>query len=84
MSGGCENAEEAFLKLPAKVRDQFGNDPARLVEAALDPSKRDLLVSLGIVENPSKDSPDSQNAGDSSKAAGDASKASPSASVSAS
>lgn len=47
-----KEAEEAFLTLPSKVRDQFGNDPGKLEAAMRDPAQREALVSAGIVEAP--------------------------------
>lgn len=44
-----EAARAAFAELPAKVRDQFGNDPANLLEAASDPRRRSELEAAGIV-----------------------------------
>lgn len=42
-------AQQAFDALPAKVRAHFENDPARLVEAAHDPERREELRALGFV-----------------------------------
>lgn len=47
-----QEAEASFLSLPAKVREEFGNDPVALLEAVQDPSQRERLVSLGIIEAP--------------------------------
>jgi len=44
-----KEAEEAFLTLPSKVRDQFGNDPGKLEAAMRDPGQREALVSAGIL-----------------------------------
>lgn len=47
-----KEAEEAFLTLPSRVRDQFDNDPGKLELAMRDPAQREALVSAGIVEAP--------------------------------
>lgn len=43
-------AEKAFLAIPSAIREEFGNDPAKLVSAFGDPSKREKLERLGLVE----------------------------------
>lgn len=43
-------AQELFDELPAKVRSAFRNDPAELIAAAMDPSKRELLGELGLLQ----------------------------------
>lgn len=43
-------AEDAFMELPAKARAVFQNDPARFLDAAHDPEKRELLVRAGLVK----------------------------------
>lgn len=42
-------ANEAFAALPAKVRERFLNDPARLMEFMEDESNFDEAVKLGLV-----------------------------------
>lgn len=49
-------AEAAFMTLPAKVREQFRNDPQELVDAMADPARRGELESAGIVVPPNLDS----------------------------
>lgn len=50
------DAAEAFASLPSKVRDEFGNDPARFLDAFGDPAKADRLRELGLL-NPLPASP---------------------------
>lgn len=42
-------AQEAFDGLPAAVRDRYGNDPARLLEALGDPDQKEYLREVGIL-----------------------------------
>lgn len=42
-------AEEAFMAMPANVRDRFGNDPVRFVDFFNDPDNRPEAEKLGIV-----------------------------------
>lgn len=42
-------AEAEFMKLPAKVRAVFDHDPAKFLDAAHDPAKRDLLEAAGLI-----------------------------------
>lgn len=41
-------ARDQFMSLPAKVRSQFDNDPARFVDFVSDPSNGDEMVRLGL------------------------------------
>lgn len=41
-------ADEAFMSLPAKVRDRFGNDPAKVIEFLNDEKNFDEAVKLGL------------------------------------
>ena len=43
-------ARDQFMALPAKVRSQFDNDPARFVDFVSDPSNGEELVRLGLAE----------------------------------
>lgn len=45
-------AEAAFADLPAKVRDRFGNDPAKLMEFLQDPANQDEAIALGLAKGP--------------------------------
>lgn len=42
-------AQQAFDQLPARVRKHCQNDPAELLQLALDPGRREELVALGLV-----------------------------------
>lgn len=42
-------AQSAFAGLPAKVRDHYGNDPLRLLQALSDPNQADQLREFGIL-----------------------------------
>lgn len=44
-----QEAEEAFMALPAKTRKVFNHSPAEFLDAAHDPDKRDLLVQAGLI-----------------------------------
>lgn len=41
-------ADALFMELPAKVRDKFGNDPARFIEFATDEKNLDDLRKMGL------------------------------------
>lgn len=45
-------ANEAFAALPARVRERFKNDPARMVLFVEDDRNREEAVRLGLVEAP--------------------------------
>ena len=44
-----QQAEEAFMALPAKVRSHFDNDPVKLQQAIQDPTRRSEIASLGLL-----------------------------------
>lgn len=48
-----QRASDAFMELPASVRERFNNDPARLVEFCSDARNADEIRALGL----SKDAP---------------------------
>lgn len=50
-------ARDQFMSLPAKVRSQFDNDPARFVDFVSDPGNGDELVRLGLASKPSDPPP---------------------------
>lgn len=50
-------ADEAFASLPAEVRREFDNDPEALLAALQDPSQRDRLEGLGLVEKRNSEAP---------------------------
>lgn len=45
-------AEEAFSRLPSKVRSAVGNDPAELIRVVTDPERRAEAIELGLIEEP--------------------------------
>lgn len=45
-------AEEAFARLPASVRDRFGNDPAQMLAFLADDANREEAIELGLVRAP--------------------------------
>jgi len=44
------SAEEEFYNLPANARKKFKNDPALYLDAAADPTQRELFVEIGLLE----------------------------------
>lgn len=44
-----EDAESAFMELPAKTRERFNNDPLELLAALNDPAREDELRDLGLL-----------------------------------
>lgn len=56
--------QTAFETLSSKIRERFGNDPAKFMEFIHDPSNRDEAVKLGLVEPPAPESSErAHNAG---------------------
>lgn len=49
-------ADEAFMSLPANVRERFDNDPALFVDfcSSNDPQDRSLAMELGLIPPPAK------------------------------
>jgi len=47
-------ADEAFMALPAKVRERFDNDPALLVDFISDINNRSEAIELGLIPPPVK------------------------------
>jgi len=45
-------AERAFMSLPARVRSEFDNDPAKFVAFATDPENIDRLRDWGLADKP--------------------------------
>lgn len=43
-------AEEAFMTLPAKIRDRFGQDPAEFLAFMSDPRNREEIKALGLTK----------------------------------
>ena len=50
------NANDAFMSLPANVRERFDNDPALFVDfcSSTDPADRSLAIELGLIPPPAK------------------------------
>ncbi len=44
-------AEDAFMRVEAKVRERFGNDPAQFLDFVSDPGNRAEMVELGLIED---------------------------------
>lgn len=49
-------ADDAFMSLPAKVRERFDNDPALFVDfcSSTDPADRSEAIELGLIPPPAK------------------------------
>lgn len=47
-----QTANNAFLALPARVRDRFANSPNKMVEFLLDPKNKAEAVELGLLKPP--------------------------------
>lgn len=45
-------ADDAFMQLPADVREQFGNDAGRFVDYASDPQNKDQCTKWGLAAPP--------------------------------
>lgn len=45
-------AEEAFMAMPASLRERFGHDPQNVMLFLDDPANRDEAIKLGLVEPP--------------------------------
>lgn len=58
------SAAASFLKLPPKVRERFGNEPARLIEFLQDESNREEAVFLGLIEKKVETTPTASQAKD--------------------
>lgn len=41
-------ADALFMELPASIRDQFNNDPAKFVDFATNPDNQDALIDMGL------------------------------------
>lgn len=49
-----QDADDAFMRLPASVRSRFNNDPLALVDFCLDPKNLDEAIKMGIVPEKAK------------------------------
>ena len=47
-------ADDAFMALPANVRERFNNDPAELVDFISDVANRSEAIDLGLIPLPGK------------------------------
>lgn len=47
-------ADDAFMALPANVRERFNNDPAELVDFVSDVNNRSEAIDLGLIPPPVK------------------------------
>lgn len=56
------DARDAFMELPAKVRERFNHDPQRFLEYATDPANLDGMRELGLA--PPKATPAASPPGD--------------------
>lgn len=45
-------AQEALDSLPAQLRKRFANDPSQFIDYVNDPSNRDEMIKLGMIEAP--------------------------------
>lgn len=45
-------AHDAFMEIPAKIRAQFGNDPAEFMKFAGDPNNKEELARMGLTNPP--------------------------------
>lgn len=50
-----EDAHDAFMALPAEIRDRFQNDPAKLLSFLNEPKNKDEAIKLGLIEAPKND-----------------------------
>lgn len=50
-------AQDQFDSLPAKIRDRFQNNPAKLLEFLSNESNRDEAIKLGLIEPPVVEEP---------------------------
>ncbi len=44
-------ADDAFMKLPAKIRDRFSNNPQEIFDFLNDEKNRDEAVKLGLIDS---------------------------------
>ncbi len=46
------SAQAMFAELPAELRKDFGNDPAKFLEFVSDPESHDEMVEMGLIPTP--------------------------------
>jgi len=56
-------ANDAFMQLPARVRERFGNSPGALLEFLADPANAEEAVSMGLAAPPEPNPPVGEVAG---------------------
>lgn len=47
-------ADEMFSSLPARIRERFGNDPAKFIEFATDSKNQEELIKMGLAPRPAE------------------------------
>lgn len=50
-------AQEQFMQMPAPLRTQFDNDPAKFLDFCCNPENRDEMVEMGLLEKPPVETP---------------------------
>lgn len=48
------HAQDQFDQLPAKIRKEFNNNPAELLDFLNDPANKDEAIRLGLIERPTQ------------------------------
>jgi len=48
---------EVFTNLPARIRDNFDNDPGKLLDFVADPSNKARAIQMGLIENKEQNVP---------------------------
>lgn len=48
------NVQSEFSTLPSEVREKFGHDPMKLLEALQDPTKKEMLQDIGLLSKPAE------------------------------
>lgn len=46
-----QEAQEVFDSLPARIRSQFENNPAQLIDWVMDPKNKEDAITLGLLES---------------------------------
>lgn len=53
-----QNAQKAFMTLPAELRSRFDNEPAKLLDFCANDENKEEAIKLGIISKPSKTTPE--------------------------
>lgn len=61
--------EKAFMQLPAEIKSRFGNNPAAFLDFTNDPSNRDEMVEMGLLDAPGEVTQEAAEQGDAARAA---------------